>query len=622
MKYDDDSDKPLFQLRKSAEKKLHKSGVATIDALGLSPQEIQQVIHELQVHEIELRMQNEELRRTESQLGEAWAKYRELFDLAPVGYVTLDQNLKITEINRAGIRLLGKNSDALAGQPLVRFVHEDDRKLFVSYLERVFKSAIAVTCDIRFARENSSVFNAHLESLVVRDTSGQVAGVRVAISDITALKKTEKRLGRARQTSQMLTDFGRALLRAAEESDLLDEACRIIVEKGGYTAAWVGFAVHDEAKTVCPVAAAGVRKGALNQAGVTWDANKPSGRGPMGEAIRLGKARILKSLGDYTPPEASSVETAETRYVSLIVLPLFVEGQIIGGLAIWSNDSEAYQEEEMSLLTQLARDVSYGIELLRMRPAQKRADEALAQKADELQRSNLELKQFAYVASHDLQEPLRNLVSCVQLLEKKFKEQLGAEADKYIGYAVDSAARMQALIEALLAYSRLGTLAKPFKLVDCQKVLKLSLANLRTAISESEAAITHDSLPKLMADETQMLQLFQNLLGNAIKFRAGPGPKIHVSAAMRDTEWLFTVQDNGIGIEKDYSDRIFSIFQRLHTRAEYEGTGIGLAIAKKIVERHGGRIWVESEYGKGSTFHFTIPGLESDQQPKAGIPGT
>jgi len=163
------------------------------------------------------------------------------------------------------------------------------------------------------------------------------------------------------------------------------------------------------------------------------------------------------------------------------------------------------------------------------------------------------------------------------------------------------------LIEALLAYSRLGTLAKPFKLVDCQKVLKLSLANLRAAISESKAVVTHDSLPKLMADETQLVQLFQNLLGNAIKFRSGPGPKIHVSAAERDSEWLFTVRDNGIGIEKEYADHIFSIFQRLHTRAEYEGTGIGLAIAKKIVERHGGRIWVESEHGKGSTFYFTIP---------------
>jgi light-regulated signal transduction histidine kinase (bacteriophytochrome) len=328
----------------------------------------------------------------------------------------------------------------------------------------------------------------------------------------------------------------------------------------------------------------------------------------VAEAIQAGNTGIWKGITGFTfLRKAVNKESVLSDPGSLIVVPLVLDGSVAGGLAIWSQDPEAYDEEEVELLEQLAGDLGYGIEFLRSSAIQKRTEEALNIQAQDLARSNLELKQFAYVASHDLQEPLRNLISCVQLLDRKFKDRLGPEADKYIGYAVDSAARMQSLIEALLAYSRVGTLAKPFKLVDCRKILNVSLANLRTAISESQALITYDSLPRLMADETQLVQLFQNLLSNAIKFRAGPGPRIHVSASERNGEWLFSIQDNGIGIENEYQDRIFSIFQRLHTRTEYEGTGIGLAIAKKIVERHRGRIWVESEVGKGATFYFTIP---------------
>lgn len=238
--------------------------------------------------------------------------------------------------------------------------------------------------------------------------------------------------------------------------------------------------------------------------------------------------------------------------------------------------------------------------------ARKQAERELRESADDLARSNLDLQQFAYVASHDLQEPLRAVAGCVQLLQKRYAEQLDSRADELIGHAVDGARRMQTLIDDLLAYSRVGTRGKSFGNTDCQGVLKVALANLAAAIEESGAIITLDKLPTVLADEAQLTQVFQNLLSNAMKFRGVSVPRIHVRSEQRAAEWVLSVTDNGIGIDPEYFDRIFVIFQRLHTRSEYAGTGIGLAICKKIVERHGGRMWVESQAGQGSTFYFSL----------------
>jgi PAS domain S-box-containing protein len=250
----------------------------------------------------------------------------------------------------------------------------------------------------------------------------------------------------------------------------------------------------------------------------------------------------------------------------------------------------------------------------------KRAEEELKQTMAELARSNQELEQFAYIASHDLQEPLRMVASYVQLLARRYQGRLDADADEFITYAVDGATRMQALINDLLAYSRVGTRGKPFEPTDCEAVLDQALANLQMAIQDNDAVVTHDPLPTVMADATQLTQLFQNLIGNAIKFRGEQPPRVHISAHRQSAienrksdEWAFSVRDNGIGIDPEYHERIFLIFQRLHTREEYPGTGIGLAVCKKIVERHGGRIWVESQPGKGSTFYFTIPMIEEGE---------
>jgi light-regulated signal transduction histidine kinase (bacteriophytochrome) len=197
--------------------------------------------------------------------------------------------------------------------------------------------------------------------------------------------------------------------------------------------------------------------------------------------------------------------------------------------------------------------------------------------------------------------------SYTQLLARRYQGQLDATADKYIGYAVDGANRMQSLIEDLLAYSRVGTRAKGFGPTDCRAVLDQALANLKAAIEKSGAVVTHDLLPSIVHDNLLLVQVFQNLIGNAIKFQVETPPRIHVSAERKGDEWVFAVGDNGIGIDPQYAERIFTIFQRLHTNEEYSGTGIGLAICKKIVERRGGRIWAESQPGTGSTFYFTVP---------------
>jgi len=237
----------------------------------------------------------------------------------------------------------------------------------------------------------------------------------------------------------------------------------------------------------------------------------------------------------------------------------------------------------------------------------RRAEEDLKRHVEELARSNAELEQFAYVASHDLQEPLRMVASYTQLLARRYRDRLDSTAEEFIDYAVDGARRMQNLINDLLTYSRVGTRGKEFAPTDCGKVLETAIANLQTAIEENGAAVAQDPLPIVMADDSQMLQLLQNLVANAVKFHGAEPPRVHVSARRQAKDWLFAVRDNGIGIDSAHQQRIFTIFQRLHGKAEYPGTGIGLAICKKIVERHGGRIWVESQAGNGSTFHFTIP---------------
>jgi light-regulated signal transduction histidine kinase (bacteriophytochrome) len=253
-----------------------------------------------------------------------------------------------------------------------------------------------------------------------------------------------------------------------------------------------------------------------------------------------------------------------------------------------------------------------------VRAERKRAQVSLAEKVEELARSNADLEQFAYVASHDLQEPLRMVSAYTQLLAERYRGKLDDQADKYIHYAIDGATRMQSLIQDLLAFSRVGRQEYACAIRDCNQLVDCAVENLRAAILETGAAVAHGPLPQLMANGSQLQQVFQNLIGNAIKFHGPKSPIIEISASKQGDEWLFSVADNGIGISVEHAESVFIIFNRLHTRTEYAGNGIGLAICKKIIERHGGRILAKPHEGGGTVFNFTLPAaLDSERQDQA-----
>lgn len=457
--------------------------------------------------------------------------------------------------------------------------------------------------------------------------------------DISERKRAEEAEFHAvHRALRVLSASIRAVAQATEESSLLQTVCQLLIDIGEYHLAWIGYVQHDDDKTVQPVAYAGYEAGYLQTATITW-ADTERGRGPTGQAIRSGQPSVAQNI--LTEPNLVPwrEEALQRGYQSSLAIPLIEREKVIGALNLYSTIPNAFDAEEVQLLMELADNVSYGILALRTQRDRQRAEESilrlnqeleakvkqrttqLAQTNEQLQqsneqlailnqefqRSNQELEQFAYVASHDLQEPLRAIAGYTQLLVNEYRDRLDETALEYADFVVDGAKRMQQLIQDLLAYSRVGTRGQEFTSTDCNAVLQQALQNLQVAIADNQATITADPLPTVNGDRNQLVQLLQNLIGNAIKFHREEPPHVHIAAQQQDNDWLFQVQDNGIGIKPQYLERIFEVFKRLHTRREYPGTGIGLAICKKIATRHGGRIWATSELGVGTTFYFTIP---------------
>jgi signal transduction histidine kinase len=317
-------------------------------------------------------------------------------------------------------------------------------------------------------------------------------------------------------------------------------------------------------------------------------------------------ARIRKNsydaiLSDYRLPGWNGMETVEIlRREELDIPVVLVSGALGEQKAVECIKQGAADYVLKDHLASLPASVGRVIVEKRLRDENRRTQEELA-------RSNRDLEQFAYVASHDLQEPLRMVAAYTQLLAEKYQGKLDENADKYIHYAVDGALRMQTLVKDLLAFSRVGRQGRNPQPIDCNLIVGSAIANLQARIHENGAQVMCEGLPTIVAQSSELVQLFQNLIGNAIKFRSSQAPEIRITAQKKKTEWLFSVADNGIGIASENTDEIFVIFKRLHTSAEYPGSGIGLSICKKIVEQNGGRIWVESAPGKGSTFRFTWP---------------
>jgi PAS domain S-box-containing protein len=483
------------------------------------------------------------------------AKYQALLEAAPDAMVVVNEAGEIVLVNVQAEKQFGYRRDELVGQKVKNVIPEGFAERLIADGARSAAEAMAqrigTGIELTARRKDGSEFP--IEIMLSPLASPEGILVTAAIRDISVRKEAEMHL------AQMEGRY-RGLLEAAPDAMVVVDAAGEIVLLNVQAEKQFGYSrdelVGQQVKNIIP-------EGFAERL--------------IADGTRSAAEALAQQIGTGIELIARRKDGSEFP-IEIMLSPL--------------------ESAEGILVTAAIRDIS----------VRKEAEQHLVKTVGELKRSNDELQQFAYVSSHDLQEPLRMVASYTQLLAKRYKGRLDSEADEFITFAVDGCKRMQGLIQDLLAYSRAGTNGKELCEVSGEDALRGALTNLRITLEQSGAVVTHDSLPALMTDETQLTQVFQNLVGNAIKYRGAEVPRVHVSATKNgDSEWIFSVRDNGLGIAPQYFERIFILFQRLHGRNEFEGTGIGLAICKKVVERLGGRIWVESQPGKGSTFHFALP---------------
>jgi PAS domain S-box-containing protein len=486
-------------------------------------------------------------KQAEEAVRVASAYNRSLIEAGLDPLVTIAQNGRITDVNKATEHVTGISREQLIGTDFSNYFTEPE-KAREGYLT-AFKKGAVTDYPLEIRHRDGGTTPVLYNASVYRNEAGKVIGVFAAARDITERKRAEEVISTAYA-------YNRSLIEAS----------------------------LDPLVTIAPD-------------GKITDVNKATEKVTGYPREMLIGTDFSYYFTDPTKAKEGYQKVFETGSVK--DYPLEIRNRD-GSMTSVLYNASVYREESGKVIGVFAaaRDVT---ELYR-------AEAALKEKIIEVEQSNTELQQFAYIASHDLQEPLRVVASYVKLLDRRYKDKLDADANDFINYAIEGSTRMQQMIDDLLTYSRVGTKGKPFQPTDLETIFDRVLGNLRVSIAESHATVIHDPLPTVLADDLQMMQLFQNLIGNSIKFRSSErAPTIHVSAKKRKDIWEFSVADNGIGIAPEFYDRIFIIFNRLHTRDEYPGSGIGLAICKKIVERHGGRIWVESKLGEGTMFRFTIP---------------
>ncbi len=504
-------------------------------------------------------------------------------------FFALDQNWRFTYLNSKIEPLLQRTRTELLGKNIWDEFPEAVGSEFYQHYFRVRAEQTAVEFE---------AFYAPLDAWFAVHAYPFQGGISAYFQDITDRKRGQQELQRQYQRSQLFSDVTLKI----RQSLNLDEVLQTAVTE-------VQKVLQADRVLIYRLWADGSGSGVAEAVLPDWTpilGNRfPEEVFPADYREQYRQGRVAK-IADVTD-EQENVADCLVKFVqqfqvkAKLVVPILIKAEL-WGLLITHQCAEArrWTEFEIELLQQLSDQIGIALHQAQLLEQETRQRQELAL-------SNAELQQFAYIASHDLQEPLRMITSYLQLLERRYKDQLDESANDFINYAVDGATRMKTLINDLLTYSRVETRGKTFEQVNCNESLEQAIANLKLAIGETQATVISDPLPEIAADRTQMIQLFQNLISNALKFRSAEPPLIYLSAQSHSEQWLFRVQDNGIGIEPQYVDRIFVIFQRLHNRAEYPGTGIGLAICKKIVERHGGKIWVESCPGKGSTFCFTVP---------------
>ncbi len=673
-----------------------KAALSPENIEALSPEETRQTLHELQVHQIELEMQNEELRRTQVELDASRARYFDLYDVAPVGYFSLSETGLILEANLTAATLLSVPRGVLVKQPITRFIFKEDQDIYYRLRKSLLETLAPQVCELRMLRADAAPFWARLEATAVQDGKSGEAVCRAVVSDITERKQIEDAQTFLFQCGYQHSgdDFFQSLARYLAQSLGVDYVCidrlvsdeltaqTVAIYNDGKFDDNVRYTLKDTpcgdvvGKRICcfpndvcrlfPKDMELQKLRAESYVGTTlWSFDgKPIGliaiigRKPLAQprlAELMLKLVAVRAAGELERKQAEeAVQQAHDRlsavlesitdaffsldrdfrltYVNREAEKIFRKTrQEMLGMNLWelfpeaagsrfqreyeramAENTTAHFEEFYPPFNQWysvhAYPSSVGLSVyFEDITERKRAEATLQQTAESLARSNKDLEQFASVASHDLQEPLRTVSGFVQLLQRKYANQLDAEADTFIEYAVDGTKRMESLIKDLLAYARVGTRGLELIPTDAGAALRRALDNLHATIQETGAEIPYGELPTVRADGTQLAQLFQNLIGNALKFRGEATPKVDVGACREEDCWRFSVRDNGIGIDSKFQDQVFEMFRRLHTHKQYAGTGIGLAICKKIVERHGGRIWVESEPGQGATFSFTLP---------------
>ena len=490
-------------------------------------------------------------KRAQEALRQANAYNRSLLEASLDPLVTIGPDGKITDVNGATEAVTGCARATLIGTDFSDYF-TDPEKARAGY-QQVFREGFVRDYPLELRHRDGRIASVLYNASVYRDEDGNVAGIFAAARDITKRKRAEEALRLSEQRFSSMLE------------NVRDYAI-IFLDLDGRITSW--------------------NKGAERIKGYRTE-----------EIVGQHFSRFYMpaDIANGKPDREIQVATSEGRFED-------------EDWRVRKDGSRFWANVVVTALRDASGKVNGFVKITRDLTARKEAEDEIKRYAEDLKRSNQELEHFAYVASHDLQEPLRTVSSFSQLLARRYQGKLDADADEFIAFVVDGATRMQTLINDLLAFSRIGTRGDPPAAVDWGKIFQAAKENLDVAIAESGAVITNDPLPALVANQTQLTQLFQNLFSNAVKFRRREEvPRIHVSALRQDGAWQFSVRDNGIGIAPQYFDRIFIIFQRLHGREEYSGTGIGLAICKKIVERHGGRMWVESEPGTGSVFHFTIP---------------
>jgi PAS domain S-box-containing protein len=676
-----------IEFRKKAESRLRESRAEKQVSSAADPERL---IHELQVHQIELELQNEELRMQRDRAEEATQKYSdlysEIYDFTPIAYFSFTPDGEIREVNLKACELVGVERSKLLNRNFRFFLTSDSRLIFSGFLRDVFSDLIRKKCEIEIVRNNTLVY-AIMEGAVSEKEDRCLA----MVSDITelkvaeaALKKSEKRLhsllfasseliysmnpdwsemlqlnskGFLTNTEKPNRNWFREYIPQSDQAVVLAAIHQAITGKSVFE---LEHRVNQANGSVGWVYSRAVPILDRNGEIIEWfgAASNISGRKEAEERLikkqnQLRKAKLALQrsrkkltlalengkIGLWEWNVSGNITTWDRRMEEMFGLE---PGKFDGKLSTFENLVHEDDLAQMRITMEKALSEGSSMQMVYRtkeregksnyimstaivrkdklnRPGtvigvcfdvtkiQEGAEKHIVKLNEELLRSNTDLRQFAYIASHDLQEPLRMVSSFVQMLQKRYEDKLDDDGKEYIKYAVEGAKRMYELLNGLLAYSRVQTREHEFSRTDMKEVVKKVTDNLSLVIGESNAEIHCDELPVVVADENQIVQVMQNLIENALKFSRGK-PKIRITGSeINNAEHLIKVSDEGIGIEQQYHERIFRIFQRLHTTADYRGTGIGLAICKRIIERHGGRIWVESEPGQGSAFCFTLP---------------